>query len=75
MKVLIAILYQLLDIYSIYRCCWNVTTNKWKVQNGKIEIISFVLNRSSLSISLGYDADIHSSICGILYFKLTNIVV
>ena len=25
------------------RCCWNVATYKWKVHNGKIEIISFVV--------------------------------
>ena len=59
------IVYQLLDIYSLCRCCWNDTTNKWKVQNGKIEIICFVLNRSSLSISrcmLGYEADIVLSV-------------
>ena len=30
-------------IYSICRCCWNVATYKWKVHNGKIEIISFVV--------------------------------
>ena len=28
------------DIYSICRCCWNVATYKWKVHDGKIEIIS-----------------------------------
>jgi hypothetical protein len=33
--------YHLRDIYSICRCCWNVATYKWKVHNGKIEIISF----------------------------------
>ena len=33
--------YQLREIYSIFRCCWNVATYKWKVHNGKIEIISF----------------------------------
>ena len=32
------------DIYSICRCCWNVATYNWKVHNGKIEIISFVIN-------------------------------
>jgi hypothetical protein len=35
--------YHLRDIYSIYRCCWNVAIYKWKVHNGKIEIISFVV--------------------------------
>jgi hypothetical protein len=35
--------YQLRDIYSICRCCWNVATYKWKVHNGNIEIISFVV--------------------------------
>ena len=28
-------------ILHIYMCCWNVATYKWKVHNGKIEIISF----------------------------------
>jgi hypothetical protein len=31
------------DIYFICRCCWNVATYKWKVHNGIIEIISFVV--------------------------------
>jgi hypothetical protein len=35
--------YQLREIYSICRCCWNVATYEWKVHNGKIEIISFVV--------------------------------
>jgi hypothetical protein len=35
--------YQLRDIYSICRCCWNVATYEWKVHNRKIEIISFVV--------------------------------
>ena len=34
---------QLREIYSICRCFWNVVTYKWKVHNGKIEIISFVV--------------------------------
>ena len=36
---------QLRDIYmySICRCCWNVATYKWKVHNGKMEIISVVV--------------------------------
>ena len=28
--------YQLRDIYSICRCCWNVATYKWKVHSGNI---------------------------------------
>jgi hypothetical protein len=35
--------FHLRDINSICRCCWNVATYKWKVHNGKIEIISFVV--------------------------------
>ena len=35
-------------IYSICRCCWNVATYKWKVHNGKIEIISFGVKFPSL---------------------------
>jgi hypothetical protein len=42
--------YQLRDIYSIYRCCWNVVAYEWKVYNGKSEIISsnFVLSNKKL---------------------------
>jgi hypothetical protein len=36
--------YHLRDIYSICQCCWNVATYKWKLHNGNIEIISFVVN-------------------------------
>jgi hypothetical protein len=32
------------DTEVLCRCCWNVATYKWKVHNGKIEIISFVVN-------------------------------
>ena len=35
--------YHLRDIYSICQCCWNVATYKWKLHNGNIEIISFVV--------------------------------
>jgi hypothetical protein len=35
--------YQLRDIYSICRCCWDVATYTWKVHNGEIELISFVV--------------------------------
>jgi hypothetical protein len=35
--------YHLREIYSICRCCGNVATYKWKVHNGNIEIISFVV--------------------------------
>jgi hypothetical protein len=38
------IAYKLRDIYSICRCWWNVATYKWKVHNGKIEIIDDVLS-------------------------------
>ena len=31
------------DIYSICMCCWNGATHQWKFNNGKIDIISFVL--------------------------------
>jgi len=27
--------YQLRDIYSICKCCWNATTYKWEVDTGK----------------------------------------
>jgi hypothetical protein len=32
--------YHLREMYSIYVCCWNVATYKWKMHNGKIEFIS-----------------------------------
>ena len=35
--------YLLRDIYSICRCYWNIASYKWKIHNGKIEIISFVV--------------------------------
>jgi hypothetical protein len=34
---------QLRDIFFICRCFWNVATYKWKVHNGKFEMISFVV--------------------------------
>ena len=37
------IFYHLRDIYSICMCCWNGATHKWKVHNGKIDIIIFVV--------------------------------
>ena len=43
--------YHLREIYSICICCWNGATHKCKVHNGKIDVISFVLNRPSLLIS------------------------
>jgi hypothetical protein len=62
-------IYQMRDIYSICRCCWDVATHKWKVQNGKIEIISFVvsfvLNHPALLISRcssRYEADLFASV-------------
>ena len=60
---------QLRDIYSICRCCWNVATYKLKIHNGKIEIISFVVQirpiQPSLSIARSmsrYEADISASV-------------
>ena len=35
--------YHLRDIYSICMCFWYGATHKWKVHNGKIDIISFVV--------------------------------
>ena len=40
--------YHLRDIYSICRCCWKGATHKWKVHNGTIEIVSFVVKFHSL---------------------------
>jgi hypothetical protein len=60
---------QLRDIYSICRYCWIIVTYKWKVHNGKIVIISFVvrfhLNQTSLSIvrvMSRYEADLAVSV-------------
>jgi hypothetical protein len=55
---------QLRDVYSICRFCWNIATYKWKVRNGPIEGISFVVKSryetdlaepvmSSISSSMG----------------------
>jgi hypothetical protein len=43
------------DIYSICRSCWNVATYKWKVHNGKIEIISIVVKSPLLKICVTND--------------------
>jgi hypothetical protein len=32
------------QLRDICRCHWNVATYKWKVHNGKIEIMSFVVH-------------------------------
>ena len=37
--------------YILHIFCWNVATYKCEVRNGKIVIISFVLNLPSLSMS------------------------
>ena len=47
--------------YILHIFCWNVAIYKCEVRNGKIVIISFVLNRPSLSMSRcrsRYDADL-----------------
>jgi hypothetical protein len=45
-------------ILHIYMCCWNVATYKWKVHNGKIEIISFGLGSiSSLFLATVYQGN------------------
>ena len=40
---------QLRNMYSICRCCWNIATYRWKVHNGKIEIIFFFCKVSFLT--------------------------
>ena len=47
--------YHLRDIYCICRCCWNVAIYKWKVHNGKIEIISFVVKFRSILIQNAFE--------------------
>ena len=42
------ILDKLRIVYFICRCCRNVATYKWKVHNGKVKIISFVVKFRSL---------------------------
>jgi len=47
--------------YILHIFCWNVATYKFEVRNGKIVIISFVLNRPSLAMSRcrsRYEADL-----------------
>jgi hypothetical protein len=36
-------IYIYIYIYCICRFCWNVATYKWRIHNGKIEIISYVV--------------------------------
>jgi hypothetical protein len=49
-----ALEYQLRDIYPICRCCCNAATYKWKVHNGKIEIIGLLLTRKLLNQGLSW---------------------
>ena len=52
------ILYHLRDIYCLCRYCWNVATYKWKAHNGKIEIISFVVEfRSQKTLTVDFEGD------------------
>ena len=59
--------YQLRYIYSICRCCWNVATCKWKVHNGKIEIISFVVEFRFLTAP---DCSLRSHYLLCMHFKV-----
>jgi hypothetical protein len=56
------------DIYSICSYCLNVATYEWKVHNGKIEIISFVVKfRSSISRCRSkYEADLAVSVASFI---------
>ena len=47
---------QLIDIYSVCMCCWNVAAYKWKVHNGKINIISFVVKFRCRNYSIQLNA-------------------
>jgi hypothetical protein len=58
--------YQLRDMYSIRRCCWNVAIYKRKVHHGKIKIIYVPFLTSSHNQFLGVGQDInHDSISSI----------
>ena len=71
--------YQVRDIFSICRCCWDVATYKWNVHNGKMDIISFVVRyrfQPHLTVNFEVWVNVWSRricICGILYFKLNGI--
>jgi hypothetical protein len=44
------------------RACWNVATYKWKVHNGKIEIISFVVKfRSQPTLNVDFEVHFRST--------------
>jgi hypothetical protein len=47
------------DIYSICSCCWNVATYLWKVHNGKIEIISFVVRENEKKLARFFNFMFH----------------
>ena len=48
--------YKLGDVYSICRYCWHVATYEWKIHNGKIEIISFVVTfRFSMPVTVNFE--------------------
>jgi hypothetical protein len=55
--------HKLCNIVSTERCifCWNVATYRWKVHNGKIEIISFEKKLyRSFSFTFRYIDNVHS---------------
>jgi hypothetical protein len=55
---------------TICRCCWNVATYKWKVHNGKIEIISFVVKfRSKQPLTVNFEVWVKE---GFLLVKLKS---
>ena len=57
-------MYQLRDIYSIYRCYTTVATYKCNFDNGKIEIVSFVSFQVYVKV---YSR--HSCICDIHFVQ------
>ena len=69
------------NIYTISRCRLNVATynmNKWKVDHGKIEIISLVRFRSQVAVILNILVLVKirsrpKCICGIFYLKCIGI--
>jgi hypothetical protein len=50
------ITYHLRDVQSNCICCWNGATYKWKVHNGKIDIIPFVVKfRSKPPLTVDFE--------------------
>jgi len=63
---------QLRDIYSIFRCYWNVATYKWKVHNRKIKMYGIYVLLINLYLVLYLQISV---LIKLMEFILTRLIV